>query len=323
MNYVQALQNIPSPGAGCHTALLGVANLGILAGLTPERIFADIRAAIPTGRRRVPDREIPDAIDKAAAECEPLGKRRKLSREERRAYAKQKWEANRRRQAEQQRAEKVAEHVGKIPEADPVELWERSPIRLTDDPSEDAELLLRSLYGPDELVWCGGVYQQHPPQTPAQWIEDWHRGEGVPPHVVPNPLSGEQAQASNGNPSYRCDAAVSAWRFVLIEFDDLSIEAQAGRICWMLDQGWAIACVIHSGGKSLHAWFRVNLASADAWQQEVHNELFPRYLIPMGADRACRNASRLSRLPGAMRDGQQQRLLYLAGASSAPANLSK
>jgi len=65
-SYKKRLESIPAPGGnGCHSAILGVANYGVMAGLTPEQIYSDIRRAIPHGRRNVPDREIQSAILKA------------------------------------------------------------------------------------------------------------------------------------------------------------------------------------------------------------------------------------------------------------------
>jgi hypothetical protein len=66
--YTTALYRIPAPGQGCHAALLGVANLGIIAGLDGERIFQDIREHIPQGNRKVSDREIRDAVAKAVSD---------------------------------------------------------------------------------------------------------------------------------------------------------------------------------------------------------------------------------------------------------------
>ena len=64
--YQDALPNIPSPGGGgAHTAILGIANLGVMAGLTAEAIFQDLRRSVPSGKRKVSDREITDAINKA------------------------------------------------------------------------------------------------------------------------------------------------------------------------------------------------------------------------------------------------------------------
>lgn len=50
--YREALAAIPAPGGnGCHAALLGVANLGIMAGRDDTTMLAEIRANIPAGGR--------------------------------------------------------------------------------------------------------------------------------------------------------------------------------------------------------------------------------------------------------------------------------
>ena len=50
--YRKALATIPAPGGGgCHAALLGVANLGIMAGRNDSTMLAEIRASIPAGGR--------------------------------------------------------------------------------------------------------------------------------------------------------------------------------------------------------------------------------------------------------------------------------
>lgn len=68
--YNQALKNLPAPGQGycCHTKILSVANLGVIANVDPQNIFEDIRRNIPEGTRRISDREIKDAINKALAD---------------------------------------------------------------------------------------------------------------------------------------------------------------------------------------------------------------------------------------------------------------
>jgi len=63
--YRDGLQNMPAPGGGCHAALLSVANYGTMAGIQQQAIYDDIRRAIPQGSRRIPDKEINDAIRKA------------------------------------------------------------------------------------------------------------------------------------------------------------------------------------------------------------------------------------------------------------------
>ena len=45
--YHDNLNNPRPPGTGCHTWLLGTANLGALGNLGGDQIFSDIRQAIP------------------------------------------------------------------------------------------------------------------------------------------------------------------------------------------------------------------------------------------------------------------------------------
>ena len=58
-SFTEALSTLPRPGGnGYHPRLLGVANIGIRAGVPPEEVAAALRANTPPGGRRVPDREI-------------------------------------------------------------------------------------------------------------------------------------------------------------------------------------------------------------------------------------------------------------------------
>ena len=52
--YHVRLRDMPAPGQGRHTALLAIANLGIMAGALPEQIHEDIRRAV-NGGSQLPD----------------------------------------------------------------------------------------------------------------------------------------------------------------------------------------------------------------------------------------------------------------------------
>lgn len=67
-SYNEALRNIPPPGCGCHAYLLAVANYGVISGMNPQQIHDDLRRTIPQGTRRIPDKEIQDAINKATGD---------------------------------------------------------------------------------------------------------------------------------------------------------------------------------------------------------------------------------------------------------------
>jgi hypothetical protein len=97
-----------------------------------------------------------------------------------------------------------------------------------------------------------------------------------------------------------------------VEFDALPREDQLA--FW-----WAVrlpvVVLVDSGGKSVHGWVRVrDVACAAEWGRSIEQHLFRDLLQPLGVDPACKNESRLSRLPGHHRKetGRWQRLLYLA-----------
>jgi RecA-family ATPase len=75
-----------------------------------------------------------------------------------------------------------------------------------------------------------------------------------------------------------------------------------------------VAAVIGSGGRSVHAWVRVDARDADDYRATVAEML--GILARFGVDGKNKNPSRLSRLPGARREigatgSGIQRLLYL------------
>ncbi len=107
------------------------------------------------------------------------------------------------------------------------------------------------------------------------------------------------------------DVNVTAFRFALIEFDGLPLELQLPLFAKL---PLPIAVILSSGGRSLHAWVRIDAANVDEYRRDVSRML--ALLAKFGVDGKNKNPSRLSRLPGVVRqigahgDGQQ-RLFYL------------
>jgi hypothetical protein len=112
------------------------------------------------------------------------------------------------------------------------------------------------------------------------------------------------------------DKNVSAFRFCLLEFDDVPLELQLSLLAKL---PLPIAAIISSGGRSYHAWIRLNAPTWDGYKNEVA-ELYKR-MGRFGVDEKNKNASRLSRLPGAFRGDQQQTLFYLNHEPSSKAIL--
>ncbi len=296
--YQDALSRIPAPGTGCHPYLLTVANLGSLVGIPPSSIIEDIRTAIPHGTRRISDREISDAIRKAGnTTFKPSGAPYKP----RPVFD---WVKYRGRLIERSRG---------VTEAD---IWEASSIRIDWEPGvRDALAILDCLFKDADILFIGDVYDK-PVATAAQHRRMFAAGT-IPPHVIPNPVDGDMHTTSAGTLSKRCDAAVKSYRFAVVEFDDLPMPDQ---VCFwhsvIRDNLLPVACLIDSGGKSIHAWLRVDLPNVDAWNREIRQGLYDPdtgRMAAMGADRACQNPSRLSRMPGHFREdnGRHQRVLFI------------
>jgi hypothetical protein len=302
MNFEQALQQLPAPGHGCHPALLAAANIGILSGITPEEVFSSIKSAIPQGDRAVTDREIRDAVAKAAAEChpDPAGMRR--MRYTVPAVPSPSIDGDKVLQAILKRGDG----------AEDVDLWELSPVR-PDHPSgaHDAVLVLESLFAPDDYIVVGS-HKATRPQRMSAVLEEIHRRGAVWPFVCINPVDG-QAHDIADHKSTRCDKAVANFNHVLIEHDTMLLPAQMAfwyTVCRerLLD----VATLVYSGGKSIHAWVRLGAKDYDDYK--IRREKLKQIFNPMGFDSSTWNPSRLSRLAGHAREdkgGNVQRLLYL------------
>ena len=135
----------------------------------------------------------------------------------------------------------------------------------------------------DELAKCKGdttrVFGTPSPQGGA-WIRF-------------NPLDGHGVGNTN----------VTAYRYALVECDDMDIGLQRG----MYEElQLPIKLMVHSGGKSLHAIVKIDADDAAEYRKRVD------YLYKVCKDNGLiidtqnRNPSRLSRLPGVMRDGKRQ-----------------
>lgn len=108
-----------------------------------------------------------------------------------------------------------------------------------------------------------------------------------------NPLDGKDVKTEN----------VTEFRYALVESDVMEIEKQNAVI---RELELPVACLVHSGGKSLHAVVRVDAADYQEYRKRV--DCLYRICEKNGLkiDTQNRNPSRLSRMPGIIRkDGKQ------------------
>jgi len=294
--FFDALRSCPSAGAGVHSWVMSCANLAAIAGLSPADAERDILQAMT--RPPSPSAEVGTALAKAYQEHKP-GEH----------FTPRSIATPKPKPLPLTREAFILRGDGAT-EAD----WhEASPFRLDWEPGpRDAAALLRVLYRPWEFVFCGERYGgAEDVRTAAEWIAAFDDGRPVPPHFIPNPLTGREHPLADGKLSRRGDSAVAGFLYAVAEFDGMDKADQLA--FWWGFRTAPIVALIDSGGKSIHAILRVECETRDEWERDIEGQLFPRVLVPLGCDPACRNEAHLSRLPGHYRaeKGAWQRLLYL------------
>lgn len=206
------------------------------------------------------------------------------------------------------------------------DLWEQSPVRFEDGNSH-AEFIIDTLFPGNPLLCLG--------KTKAKFAtrrrETWRGRMSDIPLVVPNPMIAAKGLTQGGKQSEHTKEATGRRVYQAIEFDfsekcrdgtkdsifaplirawkvdDIAIEDACAAVIFHLAQvlpTLVVACF--SGGKSLHAWFRVFELSRE------EQDCFMDYAIWCGADPATKCKSQFVRVPDGMRDnGVRQTAYYL------------
>lgn len=108
-----------------------------------------------------------------------------------------------------------------------------------------------------------------------------------------NPLDGKGCKNEN----------VSEFRYALVESDNMDIEKQNAII---RELELPVACLVHSGKKSLHAIVKVDAADYNEYRKRVDYLYSVCQKNGLKVDTQNKNPSRLSRLPGIERNGKKQ-----------------
>ena len=111
-----------------------------------------------------------------------------------------------------------------------------------------------------------------------------------------NPLDGNGVKNAN----------VTDFRYALVESDTMDIEKQNAII---RELELPVACLVHSGGKSLHAIVRIDASNYDEYRKRVDYLYNVCQKNGLKCDSQNRNPSRLSRMPGVTRNGKKQYLI--------------
>ena len=132
------------------------------------------------------------------------------------------------------------------------------------------------------------------PEDLGAVIGDWKDDCGA--WIRFNPVDGHGVKNEN----------VTRFTYALVESDEIPIHEQDA-IYRKLEL--PIACLVHSGGRSLHAIVRVDASDAEEYRKRV--DYMYDFLDKNGlkVDKANRNPSRLSRIPGVTRNGVIQTLV--------------
>ena len=195
-----------------------------------------------------------------------------------------------------------------------------SPVALEGEARFDGAVLVRSLYAPGEKVNFVTEFVEYTEKSGE--VKARPMGKGITLErdalVARFEQNGSDTGQAGGwlrmNPvdgQGISDANVTAYRFALLESDTLPMELQLALFAKL---PLPIAAILSSGGRSLHAWVKVDAGDAAEYRAVVPRLL--GLLAKFGVDGKNRNPSRLSRLPGARRvigavgDGLQ-RLLYV------------
>ncbi len=313
--YQESLRNVPPPHGGrTHSWKMSTANLAAWAGIPVEQAEREMMDAL--GPRDEDKRSgVRQALAKAYAEqgnqaifgfCPSAPKPKSKSCPA----------------TVQEYIRRGADLIG--PLSGDLYLKQHSPLPISGEPNwrNDAIVQLLAMFRSDETVWCGACGKQSwrgkrnwgIARTRDEWCGALQSGEEIPPLVCVNPVRSDYPRDPS-NPPKASDIAV--FRQTLFESDDLPIEDQIRFLV-----GWRLrdfASVTFSGGRSVHGVFPVNVAGADEWDAKVRRRLFPEAFVAYGADPACSDPSRKTRLGGAWRvdnkvpAGARQRLLYAKG----------
>ncbi len=309
----------PAPPGQRHEQMKKIAVPLIGNGLTPEAVFAQLRSMYQSD---VTDREIHDLIAWVYSKNpQPSGYDYKVHAHN--AQPSRVLTKPERVTGEEARAN--AENWLNGFRCDECDLWHVSPWRPLEDWKLDSLMLLAALYGKDEYVNIvtdftieekDGKQKANPKGAGRILLRDeWmrrFRDRATPQDKAgawmrPNPVE----KNGSGKGGAVTDADITSNRFCLLESDELPMELQLSLFARL---PLPIAALIESGGRSVHAWVMLNCSNGEEYRATV-DRIYKR-LTFFGLCPSNKNASRLSRLPGAQRvigkygDGRQ-RLLYL------------
>ena len=311
--YDSLMESFPAPGGeGAHVAFFKAGALGYKAKVPERQIIDDVFENMPEGSRHVTDEEVITGVEKGFATA--------LHSE----ISGGNVEAAIKSQIPRDAFSRLATAGAGATMAD---IMAQSPVLLDFPEGEAGWRTLEALYDPSEHLYIGPPRESGALNRTVRTVENWIKAfkTGGPKDmarsfnfIVVNPITGVPGPTKSDplKTSFRSDSAIADWRYMVVEFDHVSIEEQ---IAFWAVVKLPVAALVLSGGKSIHGWVQVDCSGVLEWEQGIEDDLFPGFLVPLGVDGSCKNEARLSRFPGQTRtnNGAMQKLIYLAPGGKA------
>ena len=291
------LASCPPAGEGVHNWLFRTARYLHALFPDPEDIANLLEAASFNCGRRILRSEIEDAIRNSRAYAWVPGQAQSRCARIPAPWPSRDW----------QRIEAILRDAPGL-----YDLWENSPHRFEDD-EPHADEIIAELFPGDPLLCCGLSESRFATKPRTHWNGSLSTRQ----FIVPSPMALEFGITRAGKKSAHCLDNTGERRFLGIECDflaeDVSRFASAGirdaldlcaAVVRELSQFAPLALVVHSAGKSLHAWFFC------AEQREEELRKFMRYAVSLGADPRTWTKSQFLRMPDGYRPNCGRQTTY-------------
>jgi hypothetical protein len=271
----------PPAGSGFHGWIFRAAKALSRCGRGEYDIRAILETAAAGCGRRVPPRELEDAIKNGI-----------LSAEKRQPYvAARAWPG----------IDHAARNYVIRSRARLAHLVAESPV--TPAGTHDAEWFIDALFPPGALICAAETNDT----ARTQHRDAWRGQLGALQYIVPSPMTATHGLNLQGAESARCLGNTGPRRFLVIESDTGTADEQAA-ILLHLAATAPLTLALHSGGKSIHGWFYA------AGQPEPVLRRFMERAVRLGADYHTYTRCQLVRMPQGRnhKTGRRQRVLYYA-----------
>jgi hypothetical protein len=183
-------------------------------------------------------------------------------------------------------------------------MMEASPVPVADMPPEQQwKEAVRLLPDGDELIWIGQKIESGRPEHADKFRcrRDWLAQDGGAPanFILPAMLRPRSIS--------RRKEDITSKTICVVESDDLKHNEIGAVFRWLTTVlGWKLHALVDTAGKSLHGWFQ----PPDFPPKELE-----ALITGLKCDASVLRETQPVRLPGAMREGRLQRLLYLGRIS--------